>query len=168
MFLYTALNKPLQTELIFRASKNNYLAAKFHQICDGIPNTFTIIRTEYNRTIAGYTPLPWNSTPSGTHAPDPTCETFLLSLDHRLKMPLIKPEYAIYCYTGFGPRFGGGADIHISDLCDENRDSYVNFPSSFMCPEMNERNQQVTTMFCGAIKGNSFRVKEYEVYRVYF
>lgn len=83
-------------------------------------------------------------------------------------MPIIKPEYAIYCYTGFGPRFGGGADIHISDLCDENRDSYVNFPSSFMCPEMSERNQQTTTMLCGAIKGNSFRVKEYEVYRVYY
>lgn len=45
VFLYNALNKPLQLELIFRASQHHFIAAKFHQVCDGVPNTFTVIKT---------------------------------------------------------------------------------------------------------------------------
>lgn len=73
LFLYHSLNKPLQLELLFRASQHHFLAGKFHQICDGIPNTITIIKTEFGRTIAGYTPLTWNASPSGTHAIDTEC-----------------------------------------------------------------------------------------------
>lgn len=83
-------------------------------------HTFTVIRTSYGKTLAGYTPLSWNAAPSGKHAPDKTQSSFLLSLDLFLKMRITKPDYAIYCYTGFGPRFGGGADLHVGDRCNEN------------------------------------------------
>ncbi len=44
-FIYEALGKPLQLELIYRASEHNFMAGKFHQLCDGISNTFTVIKT---------------------------------------------------------------------------------------------------------------------------
>jgi hypothetical protein len=40
----------------------------------------------------------------------------------------IKPDqkqYAICCYTGYGPRFGGGHDIHVYDNCNANNYSYT-------------------------------------------
>ena len=108
-------------------------------ICDNIPHTFTVIKTQYGKTLAGYTPLTWNAVPSGHHAEDTTETSCILSFDLLLKLRLTKPEYAIYCYTGFGPRFGGGADIHISDECDENTNSYISCPSSYKCEELKHK-----------------------------
>jgi hypothetical protein len=131
-FIHQALNMPSRLELLFRASEHYFEAHKFHQVCDGIPHTFSVIRTQYGKTLAGYTPVSWNAAPSGQHAEDPTQSSCILSLDLMVKMRLAKPEYAIYCYTGFGPRFGGGADMHISNQCDENASSYLEYPSSYI------------------------------------
>ena len=57
-------------------------------------------------------------------------------------MRLINPEYAIYCYTGFGPRFGGGADIHIADECDKNANSYLDYPTSYSCSDLSSKSQE--------------------------
>ena len=82
-----------------------------------------------------------------------------MSLDHFLKFRLTKSEYAIYCYTGFGPRFGGGADIHISDECDENTNSYISCPSSYSCDELKHKTKENTRLLCGANLGNnSFKI----------
>jgi hypothetical protein len=33
--------------------------------------------------------------------------------------------------NSYGPTFGGGYDLKISDNCDQNNDSYSNLPYSF-------------------------------------
>lgn len=58
-FLFKSLNSPAKLELLFRASEHDFSALKFHQFCDGVPHTLTIIATEFGKTIAGYTPLTW-------------------------------------------------------------------------------------------------------------
>jgi hypothetical protein len=51
----------MKLKLLFRASYHNFQAEKFHQFCDNVPDTVTIIRTEFNKSIAAYTPLKWSS-----------------------------------------------------------------------------------------------------------
>ena len=80
-------------------------------------------------------------------------------------MRLINPEYAIYCYTGFGPRFGGGADIHIADECDKNANSYLDYPTSYSCSDLSSKSQENIEQLIGVKNGNSFKVLEYEVFQ---
>jgi hypothetical protein len=79
--------------------------------------------------LAGYTPLAWTSI-KGFYRDEENLG-FLLSLDLKQKFTLIKPEKAIQCHPDFGPVFGSGADLAISDQCNENIESCVNFPFSY-------------------------------------
>ena len=45
-----------------------------------------------------------------------------------------REQYAIYCYSGYGPRFGGGADLYICDNPQVNQSSYSNFGHSYQLP----------------------------------
>jgi hypothetical protein len=79
----------------------------------------TIVRTAFGKTIAAYTPLKWISR-SNQPVADPSGRSFLLQLDLREKMRLIKgqEEHAIYDDPIYGPTFGGGSDIFIADSCN--------------------------------------------------
>ena len=46
---------------IYRGSEHGFKANDFHRRCDNIASTLTIIRTEFNKTIAAFTSLPWKS-----------------------------------------------------------------------------------------------------------
>ena len=54
-------SKFIQADLLYRASQNSFSAAKFHEKCDGMKNTLTILITEYDKIIGGYTPVAWKS-----------------------------------------------------------------------------------------------------------
>ncbi len=77
-----------------------------------------------------------------------------------------KEQNAIRDYIGYGPTYGGGNDLYIADKCNQNKDSYANFPWSYNCGSKYERNQQSYTLFSGATNGYNFRVVEYEVFEV--
>jgi hypothetical protein len=78
----------------------------------------TIISTEFNKTIAAYTPL--KRTSMGGCLTDSSLRSFLLQLDLKEKMTLIQGQenYAIYDKKNDGPIFGYGYDIYISDRCN--------------------------------------------------
>ena len=82
-------------------------------------------------------------------------------------MTLTRPQYAILCSSVYGPIFGGGADICISDKCDANSNSHANFPSSYNFASKPYANSQASySAFSGATNGRSFKVVEYEVFKV--
>ena len=54
-------NKFEQATLLYRASENEYLVSKFHEKCNGRKHTITLILTEFDKIIGGYTPLPWRT-----------------------------------------------------------------------------------------------------------
>jgi hypothetical protein len=67
--------------------------------------------------------------------------SFLFSLRNKEnRAPFIanlKPDgqqFAIYCYSDFGPTFGGGNDVHISNNADGNQKSYSNLGHSYQLP----------------------------------
>jgi hypothetical protein len=48
-------------KLLYRASEHEFSVKKFHELCDGIANTLTVIKTEFDNKIGGFTPLKWRS-----------------------------------------------------------------------------------------------------------
>ena len=65
----------------------------------------------------------------------------------------IKQEYSIYCKPAYGPTFGGGHDIHISDKCDTtDNGSYTSFPYSYNTERDKKyaQNQDTIKLFSGA------------------
>jgi hypothetical protein len=104
--------------LLFRASEHQFKAAKFHQYCDNIPDTVTFVRTEFGKTIAAYTPLKWGSL--NQYVADPSRRSFMLHLNLREKMTLIQGQEgkAICDNPNYGPIFGGGCDVCITDSCN--------------------------------------------------
>ena len=116
-------------KLIYRASENEFSIQKFHQKCDGVANTLTVIWTEFNHKIGGFTPLKWASL--GNYVPDNSKESFIFSLTHNDKFTLQKPEYAIYNGQSFGPYFGGGCDLCVCDKSNTSNSSYANICHSY-------------------------------------
>ena len=58
-----------------------------------------------------------------------TSNAFIFSLRnkeelHPFKSMVLQPQYAIYRSQGYGPTFGGGGDIYISDNANSNNNSY--------------------------------------------
>ena len=43
--IYSNLSKPKELKLLFRGSEHNFKAKAFHQNCDNIHNTLTVVRT---------------------------------------------------------------------------------------------------------------------------
>lgn len=120
-------------DLIFRASEHEFLAQEFHKHCDGVNDTFTLIRTDFGKTMAGYTPSAWES-PNNEDTKiiaDLSLKSFLLSFDHREKMSLSDKNYAIYFNKERGPIFGN-CDILIKDKCNTS-DNSTFFAWSYNC-----------------------------------
>lgn len=83
-FIHQVLDCPKQLNCLFRASEHSFQARKFHELCDGVSHTLTLLKTEFGKTLGGYTPLSWNS--SKGFGRDEDLETFLLSVDLFQKM----------------------------------------------------------------------------------
>jgi hypothetical protein len=159
----------VQLQRIFRASEHAFKAGAFHEHCDGTEDTLTLVRTEFGKTIAGYSHYKWNAANSNwVHSENK--KTFLLSFDKAEKYVPQDRQYLIYCDPGYGPTFGGGHDLVLHGGCNASSQSYADFPSSYNRENSSKivNCQQSWTNFSGATDRNNFRVVEYEVFRVRF
>mmetsp|Transcript_7087 Transcript_7087/g.6342 ORF Transcript_7087/g.6342 Transcript_7087/m.6342 type:complete len:127 (+) Transcript_7087:1231-1611(+) len=68
--------------------------------------------------------------------------------------------YAIYGYSTYGPSFGGGHDLYISDNCNTNNGCYSNFNHTYDAKDQSGNNQSA---LAGAY---NFTVEEIEVFHV--
>ena len=82
-FLRTALKYPKRIERIFRASEHEFRVPAFHKYCDNIPNTLTLVRNEFGKTMGGFTHYPWASSGGGVY--DSGKKAFIFSLDMKEK-----------------------------------------------------------------------------------
>ena len=88
-----------------------------------------IARSEYGRTIAGYSHYTWNQTNGVVN--DAGRRAFLLQLDLYEKMIPDSDNNLIYCYNTHGPLFGGDfPDFGMNDQCNINS-SYGSFPTYY-------------------------------------
>lgn len=154
-------------KLLYRASENNFSAAKFRQVSNGKKNTIVIARTEFDRIIGGFSALEWNSYTTG-YINDVDRKNFLFSLTLKEKYPITSTAHGLYNNPNYGPTFGGGHDLYISDNSHQAENaSYCKIGHSF---NLNGkfRNNQVTsyTEFSGATANQYVKFTEWEVFEI--
>lgn len=133
--------------LLFRASEHSFSAAAFHAHCDGIGPTYVIVAGTRGHLAGGFCDIPWSSGSTkgiGKYVVSDKCFLFALqspegqqqqqqnSLPARFNVR--KPTFAVVHHANYGPMFGAGADMSLSDGCHANEDSYSNMPHSYDGP----------------------------------
>jgi hypothetical protein len=119
--------------LLYRASLHGFRAHNFHEKCDHIARTLTVIKVTSGNIFGGYTEAMWNQ--SGEYKADKSA--FIFSLVNKEKKPLkmsIGKEnygYAIKSSPKQGPTFGAGHDICIVDKANKSDLNYSNLVFSY-------------------------------------
>jgi hypothetical protein len=147
-------------KLLYRASVDGFTAYDFHSKCDTHSNTLTIIKTTDNYVFGGYTRALWADDYHYNQCRyKDDDDSFIFSLVNNLGKPEIfgikDNTYAICASYNYGPTFGNGHDIYISDSSNTNTNSYSNLGRSY-------KNSLQNFYLAGT---RNFRVAEIEVFK---
>ena len=153
--------------LLYRGSRDGFRASDFHSRCDDKPNTLTIVKSTGN-IFGGYASAQWKSDSRGLWQEDESA--FIFSLVNKEKRPLIFEQLhttfykcSTYSMNHFGPVFGSGYDLLISDSSDMNTKSYANLGNTYTHPEYPLDSLRAETILTDTF---CFRVKEIEVFQL--
>jgi len=127
--LNKAVSKKLGKIPIYVASKDGDRAQDFHEKCDGKGPTVAIIKTTTGNILGGYTDVSWSI--GGGYRPSSSSFIFRLRPHigwYELQKGTSRKNTAtaVYHSQSYGPTFGGGHDIYVSDNALEHQSSYVN------------------------------------------
>jgi hypothetical protein len=143
---------------LYQASRDGFKASDFHSKANGVQGTLTLIKTVDNFIFGGYTVADWNGVTS-TIDPNAFIFSFVNSFNKPVKMN-VKPSYnSIYATTSYGPTFGGGYDIYISDQSNINTNSYSNI-YSYEMPSFG----YTTSLLAGSYNFKTFEIEVYSVF----
>ena len=92
--------KKLETELLYRLSKDGESIATFHQLCDNKGPTISIFEKTDGTVIGIYSPLSFDTSYNNFKQ---DMNTFIFNLDNLTKFEKIKAGGSIYCKDTFGP-----------------------------------------------------------------
>ncbi len=144
-------------DLLMKASRDGFGWETFRDRCHRKSPTIVVVLTSFDKLIGGFTPLPWDqSKDQFQYLKDDSKKSFLFSLTNGKKYNVKNYQFAICNGNQIGPIFGGGSDLEIVDNCNIN---FNNFSAIGHTYEFNDTVEN----FYG---GQSFTVKDYEVYEV--
>lgn len=117
--------------LIYQASKDGFGSNKFHEKCDGVARTLTVIKATNGNLFGGYADKPWSS--NDEWITDPSA--FIFSLSNKYSRPfkancLNDGEKALYCSELYGPIFGG-QDIRVFHDSNVNEHSVTSLSNRY-------------------------------------
>ena len=120
--------------LLWKGSRDGFEASKFHSLCDGKPKTLTIVKTTSGCIFGGYTSVPWTSTEG--YKQDDTAFIFTLECvfprKKTFKLNVTAGNlYAVNHNSSYGPTFGDGADLYVSNLSNKNSKRYNKTSDSY-------------------------------------
>jgi hypothetical protein len=145
--------------LIYRASRDGFEAAKFHSKCDNKPNTLIVIKSTNGNIFGGYTEQSWFGSGYKTDS-----NAFVFSLINSDSKP-VKIKWSrnqgIGCDISHGPIFGAGHDLFISDKSNTNTSSLSNLCNSYIHPEYEYKSNGAKSFLAGSY---NFQVLETEVF----
>ena len=116
--------------LLYRSSRDGASAASFHTACDGQGPTVTLIKSSGGYVFGGYAGVAWSSANGCLACPS----AFLFTVTNPHGDPITRfmsngDDEAVGCYSGYGPTFGSGFDLYVSEAFDGG--SYTSFPRSY-------------------------------------
>lgn len=138
-------------------SNEDSSSESFHNACDDKGPTLTIIKDRKGNKFGGFTTIDWNSNIKF----EPDDLGFLFSIN---KSKIIPRDGGVNHFNAkslrkFGPTFGNGHDLSISNNCTENKNSYNDLKSSYGVAD-----QEITKYYLTDEK--YFEVERYEVFKV--
>jgi len=147
-----------QLTLIYKATKDGFAAADFHQKCDGKGPTLTVIKSTGGHLFGGYTSKQWSS--AKNRFGDDSAFLFTLTNPHNIPPTKysISGSDAIYDEPTYHATFGGGHDIRVYSNAHQNQKSYSVFPHSY-----DDTTGKGNTTFTGT---DNFTVADIEVFSV--
>ena len=100
-------------KLLYRATQEGNNIRTFHNKCDNIKGTLTIVKTTKGMRFGGYTEQKWYcSSNNGTQKKDGKEVCFCFSLDlFKIYNFNDNFKYSIYCGYNYGPYFTGGDNM---------------------------------------------------------
>ena len=145
------LNKTIKgVKLLYRASRDGD-SNQFHSKCDGIENTVTFVKSTNGRKFGGFVNKSFNS--KNGWISDPNC--FVFSLLHKECYYYNNNGYMIYGSSSYGPIWGGGYDLFLSNGC-LNKQNASTHQNSFDYKGKSN-----------ALSGStSFQAEDYETYQL--
>ena len=151
--------------LLYQGSRDGFRASDFHSHCDGKPNTLTIVKCTSGNIFGGFTSAQWKSD-DGSWEYDKSA--FIFSLVNRENRPLIfehstSDKNSVGVYGQYGPMFGGGNDIFISDSSNTNMYSRSNVGKTYSNPDYQYDSEKAKSILAGDY---FFQVDEIEVFQM--
>ena len=122
--------------LIYSSEFEDDKAITFHEKCDNIAPTLTIIETKEGFRYGGFTFQTWESSEQPIFKKDKYA--FLFSLDTEKKYDVIDEEKSIQCSKYWGPYFGEGGAICVPEKFLKNDNTFYQWPTSYNISEKDE------------------------------
>ena len=141
-------------KLIYRATEHGEESEDFHERCDDIEGTLTIIKTKEGNIFGGYTSLSWDPE-EDAEKKDEDAFVFSLNLD-KLYFESGKKDYSIFCDKSKGPCFVGMFAVQEYIF---NTKSYIN-PWGIQCFSGENTSYEIND------GKNDFFIEELEVFQV--
>jgi len=158
---FTGARKDQQWTLLYKATRDGFMAADFHRLCDAKGPTVVVVRSDSGYIFGGFSPDNWNS-PSGRGETVHSPSAFLFTLINPHNIPPTKlaanPSIRnhLFSHPSTGPTFGG------HDLCVSSGHSktgtygLTEFPNAFI-----DTTGKGNLLFA---RSYSFEIDEVEVY----
>ena len=141
-------------KLIYRSSEHGKDAEDFHEKCDDIEGTLTIIKTKEGNIFGGYTSLSWDPEEEAEKKDN---DAFVFSLNlEKLYFESGQKDYSIFCDKNKGPCFVGMFAVQENILKNK---SYIN-PWGIQCFSGEYSNYEING------GKNEFFIEELEVFQV--
>ena len=157
--------------LLYQGSRDGFRASDFHSRCDNKPNTLTIVKSTSGNIFGGFTSAQWSSTLIEKAQFDKSA--FIFSLVNKENRQLIfeqirfeqsSNEIPSTCsFRHFGPTFGDGYDLFISNCSNKNTSSYSNLGHIYTHPDYEYGSEKAITILAGSF---NFQVQEIEVFQM--
>ena len=114
-------DKNIIFKLLYRSSRDGSNTQTFHNKCDNIMGTLSIIKTTKGMRFGGYTEQYWNGGSNGTYKKDDKNICFCFSLD-LFKIYNFNDNYnsSICCYYDYGPNFNSSNETCIFYIYNNN------------------------------------------------
>ena len=145
-------------KLIYRASRDGFKGENFHNKCDDISNTLTIIKTSNGSIFGGFTSASWSKIEGFKE--DPYAFLFRNKSNENVLIECSEPSNAIYCNKNCGPCFGDD-DIKISNMSNLNTESESVIGFTYGESKFEYGSNESKTFLAGS---KFFQTEEIEVY----